>query len=152
MKFNQLGRTEIKVSEICLGTMTWGSQNSEAQGHEQMDYAVERGVNFFDTAEMYPTTPASAESAGRTEEIIGSWFKASGKRNDIILATKVTGEGLKWIQGGAPISGEKNPKITGRQPATTTDRLHRSLPVALAQSRLLPLSPELGFRSDITES
>ncbi len=62
MKYNRLGRTDISVSEICLGTMTWGSQNSEAEAHDQMHYAVEKGVNFFDTAELYPTTPLSAET------------------------------------------------------------------------------------------
>jgi len=93
MKMNPLGRTGIEVSEICLGTMTWGSQNSEAEGHEQMDYAVGEGVNFFDTAEMYPTTPFSPETIGGTESIIGTWFEKTGKRDDIILATKVLGKG-----------------------------------------------------------
>ncbi|RYE76762.1 MAG: aldo/keto reductase, partial [Hyphomicrobiales bacterium] len=87
MKTRPLGRTGLDVSEICLGTMTWGSQNSEAEGHAQMDYAVAHGVNFFDTAEMYPTTPLAKETVGRTEEIVGSWLKASGKRQDIIVAT-----------------------------------------------------------------
>ena len=71
MKMNPLGRTGIAISEFCLGTMTWGEQNSEADGHAQMDHAVEQGINFFDTAEMYPTNPIRAETAGRTEEIIG---------------------------------------------------------------------------------
>ena len=107
MKFNKLGNSDIEVSDICLGTMNWGTQNSEAEGHAQMDYALEHGVNFFDTAEMYPANPISAETQGRTEEIIGSWFKASGKRDQVILATKVTGEGLKWVQDGIPISPKK---------------------------------------------
>jgi aryl-alcohol dehydrogenase-like predicted oxidoreductase len=107
MKYNKLGNSEIEVSDICLGTMTWGTQNSEAEGHAQMDYALGHGVNFFDAAEMYPANPISAETQGRTEEIIGTWFKASGKRNQVILATKVTGEGLKWVQDGIPISPKK---------------------------------------------
>ena len=104
MKFKKLGRTGIEVSEICLGTMTWGNQNSEAEAHEQMDYALSEGVNFFDTAEMYPTNPKLAETQGRTEEYIGSWFRKSGRRNDVVLATKITGDGLKWVRDGAPIS------------------------------------------------
>jgi aryl-alcohol dehydrogenase-like predicted oxidoreductase len=105
MKFRKLGRTGLDISEICLGTMTWGSQNTEAEGHAQMNYAVEQGVNFFDTAEMYPTNPTSAETQGRTEEIIGNWFERSGRRSDIILASKVTGPGPKWIRGGGKIDG-----------------------------------------------
>lgn len=100
MNMNPLGRTGMMVSEICLGTMTWGEQNTEAEGHEQMEYAVGEGVNFFDTAEMYSTIPLRAETQGRTEEIIGSWFAASGKRNDIILATKMTGDGISWVRDG----------------------------------------------------
>ena len=107
MKYNQLGNSGIEVSEICLGSMTWGTQNSEAEGHQQLDYAFDHGVNFIDTAEMYPANPISAETQGRTEEIIGSWFKSSAKRDRVILATKVTGEGLKWVQDGIPISPQK---------------------------------------------
>lgn len=107
MKYNPLGNSDIKVSEICLGSMTWGTQNSESEGHRQLDYACEQGVNFIDTAEMYPVNPISAETQGRTEEIIGSWFKASGKRDRMILATKVTGEGISWVQDGIPISAQK---------------------------------------------
>jgi aryl-alcohol dehydrogenase-like predicted oxidoreductase len=105
MKHNILGRTGISVSEICLGTMTWGSQNTEAQAFEQMDYAVEQGVNFFDTAELYPTTPLSPETYALTETIIGNWFKKTGKRKDIVLATKVAGAGRPYIRGGKPITG-----------------------------------------------
>ena len=99
MKMNRLGRTDMMVSEICLGTMTWGEQNSEADAHEQMDYALSQGVNFFDAAEMYPTQPTRAETQGRTEEYIGSWFRKSGKRDDVILATKMGGNGVEWIRG-----------------------------------------------------
>ncbi|MGH1350616.1 MAG: aldo/keto reductase [Methyloligellaceae bacterium] len=90
MELRNLGRTGIKVSSICLGTMTWGQQNTEAEGHEQMDYAVERGINFFDTAELY-AIPPKAETQGSTEEIIGTWFEARKNRDQIILATKVVG-------------------------------------------------------------
>lgn len=104
MKYNQLGTSDLNVSEICLGTMTWGTQNTEAEAHEQMDYAFEQGVNFFDTAELYPTTPVSAETQGDTEKFIGSWFKKSGKRDKVILATKISGRGRAYIRGGVPIS------------------------------------------------
>ncbi|MCQ2004717.1 aldo/keto reductase [Rhizobium sp. NRK18] len=102
MKYNTLGRTGISVSEICLGTMTWGTQNTEAEAHVQMDYAVEKGINFFDTAELYPTTPVSAETQGLTEDYIGTWFKKTGKRSDIILASKVAGPGRPYIRDGRP--------------------------------------------------
>lgn len=103
MKQRLLGRTDISVSEICLGTMTWGTQNTEADAHGQMDYAVENGVNFFDTAELYPTTPVSAETQGRTEEYIGTWFEKTGKRDQVVLATKVAGSGRDYIRGGRDI-------------------------------------------------
>ena len=106
MKYRKLGRTELSVSEICLGTMTWGSQNSEAQAHEQMDWAVDHGVNFFDTAELYPTTPVSAETYGRTEAFIGSWLKKSGKRGEIVLASKIAGSGRPHIRDGQDITPE----------------------------------------------
>lgn len=99
MKYNQLGASRLEVSEICLGTMTWGNQNTENQGHEQMDYALDQGVNFFDTAEMY-AVPPSAETSGKTEEIIGSWFAKTGNRDKIILASKIAGRGMPWIREG----------------------------------------------------
>ena len=124
MKYNQLGNSDLKVSEICLGSMTWGTQNTEAEGHAQMDYAVANGVNFFDVAEMYPVNPISAETQGRSEEIIGSWFKASGKRDEVILATKVTGAGIDWIQDGIPISAKKiNRSIEGSLKRLQTDTI-----------------------------
>ena len=107
MKMNRLGRSDIEVSEICLGSMTWGTQNTEAEGHAQIDYAVAHGVNFIDTAELYPVNPISGETQGRTEEIIGSWLKANGKRDQIIIASKVAGNGPKWIQDGIDISPRK---------------------------------------------
>ena len=107
MRFNQLGRTGIKVSEICLGTMTWGSQNTEAEAHEQMDYALDQGVNFFDTAELYPTTPVSAETQGDTERIIGTWLKARCNRDRVVVATKISGPGRSYIRGGRPINRQE---------------------------------------------
>ena len=80
MDYNLLPNTDIKVSKICLGTMTWGKQNTEAEGHEQMDYALDQGINFFDTAELYPVPPESP-TQGATETIIGSWFQKSGHRD-----------------------------------------------------------------------
>lgn len=90
MKYTTLPNTDIQVSKICLGTMTFGQQNTEADGHAQMDYAVANGVNFFDTAEMY-SVPARKETYGSTEKILGTWFKKSGKRDEIVLATKIAG-------------------------------------------------------------
>ena len=108
MKFKKLGNTDIDVSLICLGTMTWGQQNTEAEGHEQMDYAVERGVNFFDTAELY-SIPPKEDTQGSTETIIGSWFKKNKNRDKIILATKVAGRsGMKWFRGGETRLDKKN--------------------------------------------
>ena len=104
MKMNKLGRTDVMVSEICLGTMTWGLQNTEAEGHQQMDYALDKGINFFDTAEMY-AVPPSAETYGKTEQIIGSWFAARGNRDKVILASKVAGGGRPWVRGGRGIDG-----------------------------------------------
>lgn len=104
MKYNSMGRTDLKVSEICLGTMTWGRQNSEAEGHEQIAYARDHGINFMDTAEVYAIPPIP-ESYGTTETIIGNYFKATGERDKWILATKVAGRNTKWIRNGDPISG-----------------------------------------------
>lgn len=103
MEYRQLGRTDIKVSEICLGTMTWGQQNTEAEGHEQMDYAVDRGINFFDTAELY-SIPPKPETQGSTERIIGTWFEKNKNRDKIILATKVVGRTSQthFRKDGAP--------------------------------------------------
>lgn len=91
MKYITLPNTDIKVSKICLGTMTFGNQNTEAQGHAQLDYAVQQGVNFIDTAELYPV-PATAETSGRTSQIIGSWLKHQ-KREDLVIASKIAGTG-----------------------------------------------------------
>ncbi|SEQ27167.1 aldo/keto reductase [Thalassovita taeanensis] len=105
MKMNPLGRTGLMVSELCLGTMTWGTQTGEADGHAQMDLALARGINFVDTAEMYPVNPVSKETQGRTEEIVGTWNAANkARRGDYVLATKHSGAGLKHVRDGAPIS------------------------------------------------
>lgn len=92
MKYTTLPNTNINVSKICLGTMTWGNQNTEAEGHAQMDLALEKGVNFFDVAELYPV-PANEKTYGDTERIIGSWFKKTGNRDQIVLASKIAGGG-----------------------------------------------------------
>ncbi|TNF91084.1 MAG: aldo/keto reductase [Gammaproteobacteria bacterium] len=107
MEYRKLGRSDIEVSEICLGSMTWGTQNSEAEGHAQIDYALDHGVNFIDTAELYPSCPMTAATTGRTEEIIGSWFARSDRRDQVILATKVAGTGNTDVQDGIDISPEK---------------------------------------------
>lgn len=104
MQYRDLGRTGLRVSALCLGSMTWGTQNTEAEGHEQIDAALDAGVNFIDTAQMYPTTPQGEETTGDTERIIGTWLAKSGRRDDVILATKVTGEGHSFIRGGDPIT------------------------------------------------
>lgn len=90
MNYRKLGITKIQVSEVCLGTMTWGRQNTEKDGHEQIDYALAQGINFIDTAEMY-SVPSSKETYGATEKIIGTWLNKSGKRDQIILASKIAG-------------------------------------------------------------
>jgi len=101
MRMNPLGRTGISVSEICLGTMTFGQQNSQDEAFAQMDMALDHGVNFFDTAEMY-SFPAKAETQGRSEEIIGNWIKARGNRDKVVVATKITGPGAGFahVRGG----------------------------------------------------
>lgn len=102
METRRLGRTDLRVSLACLGTMTWGTQNTEAEGHAQMDLAIDRGVTFWDTAEMYPVPP-SAATYGRTEEIVGSWLRSRGRRDRIVLATKAlgfVGDAFDWVRGG----------------------------------------------------
>lgn len=103
MKYRKLGKTDLDISLIGLGTMTWGLQNTQAQGFEQMDYALEQGVNFFDTAEMY-AIPPSATTFGTTETIIGNWFASRKNRGKVILASKIAGPNLKWIRDGDVIN------------------------------------------------
>ena len=107
MKMNPMGRSGLMASELCLGTMTWGTQTSEAGGHQQMDMALASGINFVDTAEMYPVNPVSKETIGKTEAIIGAWNAANpSRRGEFILATNHSGEGMGYVRDGAPISGE----------------------------------------------
>jgi len=111
MEFRQLGRTDIKVTSVCLGTMTWGNQNTEKEAHEQLSYATaDRGINFIDTAEMYPV-PADPKTQGRTEAYIGTWLKARGKRDDLVIASKVTGRSqMTWTRDDG-----SNPRQTRAQ-------------------------------------
>jgi aryl-alcohol dehydrogenase-like predicted oxidoreductase len=106
MKYKKLGTTNLDVSLICLGTMTWGTQNSEKDAFEQMDYSVSQGINFFDTAEIY-SVPPTADSYGKTEKMIGNWFEKRKNREKIILASKVAGPGCDWIRGGENSFDEK---------------------------------------------
>jgi len=107
MNYKKLGNTDLEVSTICLGTMTWGEQNTQEEGFEQMDYALDQGINFFDTAELY-AIPPKKETFGKTEEIIGNWFKKKNNRSQVILATKISGPGLSWIRGGENQYDKKN--------------------------------------------
>ncbi len=107
MNYKKLGNTDLKVSTICLGTMTWGEQNTEQEGLEQMDFALDQGVNFWDTAEIY-SIPPKAETFGHTEIIIGNWFKKTKKREKVILATKVAGPMRSYVRGGGNQFGIKN--------------------------------------------
>jgi aryl-alcohol dehydrogenase-like predicted oxidoreductase len=106
MEQRRLGGSDLRVSALCLGTMTYGEQNTEAEAHEQLDYAVSRGVNFIDTAEMYPVAPR-AETVHRTESYIGSWLK-NQQRDKLVIATKIAGpaRGFGWIRGGPRITRE----------------------------------------------
>ena len=99
MNYKNLGNTDIKVSTICLGTMTWGEQNTELEAFEQMDFALDQGVNFWDTAELYAVPPRK-ETYGDTEEIIGNWFEKTKKRDKVILATKVAGPARDYLRSG----------------------------------------------------
>jgi len=107
MKYKKLGTTDLDVSLICLGTMTWGTQNSEKDAFEQMDYSVSKGINFFDTAELY-SVPPTAESYGKTEKMIGNWFEKRKNREKVILASKIAGPRCDWIRGGKNSYNEKN--------------------------------------------
>ena len=106
MKYRKLGTTDLNVSVICLGTMTFGEQNDQKDGFDQMDYALDRGINFFDTAELYAVMPRK-ETYGKTEEIIGNWFEERKNRDKIILASKIASksDGLEWIRSGSKSLG-----------------------------------------------
>ena len=107
MNYKKLGNTDLEVSTICLGTMTWGEQNTQTDGFEQMDFALDQGVNFWDTAEIY-SIPPKEETFGRTEEIIGNWFAHTKKRDKVILASKVCGPMREYVRGGGNQFGKKN--------------------------------------------
>ena len=107
MNYKKLGNTDLVVSTICLGTMTWGEQNTIKEGFEQMDYALDQDINFFDAAEMYPS-PCRKETYGETEKIIGHWFSERKNRDKIILASKISGPGMSYIRGGGLQFSEKN--------------------------------------------
>ena len=105
MKMIPLGRTDIMVSDWCLGTMTYGNQTPQDDAHRQIDMALDAGINFVDTAEMYPVNPISAETVGNSERVIGEWIKATGRRDDVVVATKVSGDNPGWVRGGVGYSG-----------------------------------------------
>ena len=107
MNYKKLGNTDLNVSTICLGTMTWGEQNTQCEGFDQMNFALDQGVNFWDTAEIY-SIPPKAETFGDTEIIIGNWFKENKKRDKVILASKVCGPMREYVRGGGNQFGEKN--------------------------------------------
>ncbi len=110
MNYKKLGNTDLDVSTICLGTMTWGEQNTQDEGFEQMDYAIDKGINFFDTAEAYPS-PIFEKTYTKTEQIIGNWFNKKKNRDKIILASKIAGPGVSWIREGKQQYTEKNIEI-----------------------------------------
>lgn len=118
MKYRTLGRTDLRVSELCLGSMTWGAQNTEAEAHDQLDRALDLGIDFIDTAEMYPASPGPDDHPGKTEAIIGSWLAKTGRRNEVTLATKITGEGSARARAGeektAPIGPDTIPAAIDR--------------------------------------
>jgi len=105
MQMLKLGRTDIQVSDWCLGTMTFGNQTPQEDAHRQIDMALEAGINFLDTAEMYPVNPIAKETIGLSEEVIGNWVKASGRRDEMLIATKVTGDNPGWVRNGGGYSG-----------------------------------------------
>ena len=142
MERRKLGRTNIEVSALCLGTMTWGTQNTVDEAHAQIECALEADINFLDTAEMYPVNPISAETIGRTERIIGLWFERGGARDEWVVATKHSGEGMRHVRPrwtgvrsvpvacpmkarGAPASGLQHrnaPAARGWRPCRTNIR------------------------------
>lgn len=123
MQMNPLGRTGLEISELCLGTMTFGTQTPEAEGHAQIDRALAAGITILDTAEMYPVNPIRPETTGLTETIVGNWIAAHpGRRGDFVLATKHSGAGMKGARDGAPISGQTIPEaIEGSLKRLRTD-------------------------------
>lgn len=105
MQMNRIAGGTLEISELTLGAMNWGTRSSEAEGHSQIDISLDHGVNAIDTAEMYPVNPILAENVGRSEEIIGNWFAKTGRRNDVVLATKVTGPNGGFVREGRGFDG-----------------------------------------------
>lgn len=105
MQMNKLAGGQIEVSALCLGSMLWGSTNTEAEGHSQIDMSLDHGINFIDTAEMYPVNPIKAERCGRSEQVIGTWLAKTGRRDDVVIATKVSGNNPGWKRGGKGYTG-----------------------------------------------
>lgn len=122
MKMNPLGRTGITVPELCLGTMTFGTQTPEVESHEQIDMALDAGLNFLDTAEMYPVNPLSAETQGDSERVVGTWIAKSGRRDQMTIATKHSGNGIGYVRDGADITAKSIPEaIEGSLKRLKTD-------------------------------
>ncbi|MHC9236784.1 aldo/keto reductase [Pseudooceanicola sp. 502str34] len=111
MRRTQLGRTGISVSNYCLGSMTWGNQTDTEDAHRQIDSALAAGIDFIDTAEMYPVNPVRASTVGRTERVIGLWLEKTGKRGDVVIASKHSGGGNRNIRDGAPITAKSIPEV-----------------------------------------
>ena len=135
MKYTTIPHTDIEVSSICLGTMTWGNQNTQEEGFEQMDYSLSEGVNFFDTAELYPV-PANADTYAETERIIGNWFATRNNREQVVFGHQNSRS--RCLYSTYPqhwIFARKHPSGIGWEFATTQDRLHRFIPVALARAQ-----------------
>ena len=142
----KLGATSLEVSKVCLGTMTFGEQNTEAVAHNQLDYALERGINFIDTAEMYPVMPR-AETQGATERFIGSWLKKSGRRSDVVLASKVAGPNaaMHWVRGGKNNLDEVNIRAAVESSLTRLQTDHIDLYQIHWPSRNVPIFGATAF-------
>src|SRR5262245_57406029 len=162
MDYRALGRTGVKVSRLCLGTMTFGEQNSEAEGHAQMDYAVDRGVNFFDAAEIYPIPP-KPETQGRTEAIIGTWLDARKARDTLVIATKVAGRGkMVWLRKNEPATRQSQGQIMEAVEASLkrlkTDRIDLyqlhwpDRPMRIFEASTISISKARAIRSTISSA
>jgi aryl-alcohol dehydrogenase-like predicted oxidoreductase len=150
MKYSPLGRTGVEVSRVCLGTMTFGEQNTEAEAHRQLDYALDRGVNFLDTAEAYPVPPRG-ETQGRTERFIGSWLKARRNRDRVVIATKVAGPSLdfKHIRGGTGRLERNNIRIALEGSLSRLGVDHVDLYQLHWPDRIAPIFGKTGYTHEI---
>ncbi len=146
MEKHKLGATTLKVSKVCLGTMTFGEQNTEAEAHSQLEYALERGINFIDTAEMYPVMPR-AQTQGSTERFIGSWLKKSGRRSDVVLASKVAGPNaaMHWVRNGKNNLDEANIRAAVEASLTRLQTDHIDLYQIHWPSRNVPIFGATAF-------